>query len=211
MIQEEKLLTLEKPNETIAFAVGLDWLKDRFNVLTKDEIEAALVEAKISIEEIYTTASADQPKESGFRFIESVQKTKKPKIIVEPLGQAILLDWDEADDAADRWCRKQHLRFCGLEMSDKDIMLCVKITNYLPEDICKKIKKIFLKYDPEQESFNLSDFELEIWKDTYKDQTIFYMSEKVSQNILFEILKEDQNMTYRKLYALDEYILLTEK
>lgn len=212
MDKKQKLLTLETTNETITFAVSLDWLKDRFNVLTKKAVEEALKLRKISIEEIYKIAGTDEPKQSGFRFIESKQKVHVPEIIVEHLGQAILLDWDEADNAVKKWCEKQKLGFCGIEKSDKDIMICIKTTNYSINEMCKKVKKLYLKYDPYQETFDAdADFNPETWEKTYKDQTILYLSEKVSQNILFKILKKDQHTTYRNLYALDEYILLTEK
>lgn len=89
-------------------------------------------------------------------------------------------------------------------------MICVKTTNYFPDDICKKIKKLYLKYDPEQNSYNPNDFEPETWEKTYENQTTLYLSEEVSQNILFEILKEDQHVAYKELYALNEFIILTE-
>lgn len=156
-MQEEKILILKKPEQTLTFSVSLDWLKDRFNVLTKEDFEAALKENKIPVEKIYTIASAEQPKQSGFRFIESSQKTTTPTITVKPLGQAIRLEWDETDNAVNAWCQRQKLKFCGVEKSDENIMICVKTTNYFPDDICKKIKKLYLKYDPEQNSYNPND------------------------------------------------------
>lgn len=210
MIQEEKILTLEEPGQTLTFAVGLDWLKDRFNVLTEEDLQVALKKNKIPVEDIYTTASAEQPKQSGFRFIESSKKTYKPKIAIEPLGQAIQLEWDEADKAVNAWCQKQRLCFCGIEKSDENIMICVEITNCFPDDIYRKIKKLYLKYEPEHSRYNPNDFEPETWKETHKNRTTLYLSETVSQNILFEILKEDRHIVYKRLFALDECIILTE-
>lgn len=210
MIQEEKILILKGPNQTLTFAVSLDWLKDRFNVLTEEDLKAALKENKIPVEEIYTIASAEQPKQSGFRFIESSKKTYKPKIAIEPLGQAIQLEWDEVDKAVNAWCQKQKLCFDGVEKSDENIIICVKIANCFSDDICKKIKKLYLKYDPEKINYSPTDFEPESWKETYENQTTLYLNETVSQNILFEILKEDRHIVYKKLFALDQYIILTE-
>lgn len=210
MLQEEKILILEEPGQTLTFAVGLDWLKDRFNVLTEKDLQVALKENKIPVEDIYTIASAEQPKQSGFRFIESSKKTYKPKIPIEPLGQAILMEWDEVDNAVNAWCQKQRLCFGGVEKSDESIMICVKITNSVPDDICRKIKKLYLKYDPEHSSYSPTDFEPESWKKTYENRTTLYLSETVSQNILFEILKEDRHIVYKRLFALVEYIILTE-
>ena len=210
MIQEEKILTLEEPGQTLTFAVGLDWLKDRFNVLTEEDLQVALKENKIPVEDIYTIASAEQPKQSGFRFIESSKKTYKPKIAIEPLGQAIQLEWDEADKAVNAWCQKHKLCFCEVEKSDESIMICVKVANCFPDDICRKIKKLYLKYDPEKINYSPTDFEPESWKEAYENRTTLYLSETVSQNILFDILKEDRHIVYKRLFALDQYIILTE-
>ena len=210
MIQEEKILILEEPGQTLTFAVSLDWLKDRFNVLTEEDLQVALKENKIPVEDIYTIASAEQPKQSGFRFIESSKKTYKPKIAIEPLGQAIQLEWDEADKAVNAWCQKQKLCFCEVEKSDENIMVCVNIANCFPDDICRKIKKLYLKYDPEKINYSPTDFEPKTWKETYENRTTLYLSETVSQNILFDILKEDRHIVYKRLIALDQYIILTE-
>ena len=89
-------------------------------------------------------------------------------------------------------------------------MVCVNIANCFPDDICRKIKKLYLKYDPEKINYSPTDFEPKTWKETYENRTTLYLSETVSQNILFDILKEDRHIVYKRLFALDQYIILTE-
>ena len=120
------------------------------------------------------------------------------------------MEWDEVDNAVNAWCQKQKLCFDGVEKSDENIIICLKIANCFPDDICRKIKKLYLKYDPEKINYSPTDFEPESWKETYENRTTLYLSETVSQNILFDILKEDRHIVYKKLFALDQYIIFTE-